>query len=48
MARRFTAAGFQFIDGTFEQVAWGEEVAQAATILLHQFGEKHSLAAGLL
>ena len=48
MTRRFAAAGFQFIDGAFEQLAWGKEVAQRAAILLLQLGEKRSLATGLL
>ncbi len=48
VTRRFTAAGFQFVDGAFEQLAWGKEVAQMAAIPLLQLGEKRSLATGLL
>jgi hypothetical protein len=47
MAGRFTATGFQFIDGAFEQLAWGEEALQEALILLPELGEKRSLTAGL-
>jgi hypothetical protein len=47
MARRFTAAGFQCIDGAFEQAAWGEEAPQEVVMLLPQLGEKRSLTAGL-
>ena len=48
VTRRFTAAGFQCVDGAFEQLARGKEVAQMAAILLLPLGEKRSLAAGLL
>ena len=48
VTRRFTAAGFQFVDGAFEQLAWGKEAAQMAAILLLQLAEKRSLATGLL
>ena len=47
MARRFAAAGLQFIDGALEEVTQGEDLAQEAPILVPQLGEKHSLAAGL-
>jgi hypothetical protein len=47
MAGRFTAAGFQFIDRAFEQLAWGEEALQEAVILLPELGEKRSLTASL-
>ena len=47
MAKRFTAAGFQCIDGAFEQAAWGEEAQQEVVILLLQLGKKRSLTAGL-
>jgi hypothetical protein len=48
VTRRFTAAGLQLVDGAFEQLARGKEVAQTAAILLLQLGEKRSLATGLL
>jgi hypothetical protein len=47
MAGRFTAAGFQFIDRAFEQLAWGEEALQEAVMLLPELGEKRSLTASL-
>ena len=48
VTRRVAAAGLQFVDGAFEQLARRKEVAQMAAILLLQLGEKRALATGLL